>query len=369
MLRQIANLIFKEFRAIFSNKRSRMVILVPPMVQILVFGYAATFDINHVAMAVYNQDPGHASRDLIARFDGSPVFERVATIDRYEDIARLLDTQQALLVVHIDSDFTHNLATHQPASVQLIVDGRNSNTALIALNDAQEIVLDFNRWVLERRGDSPLPAVVVDRAWYSPNLLSRWFIIPGVVGLLTLVVTTMVTSLSIARERELGTFDQLLVTPMRPYQIIMGKLIPPFIIGMVEAAFIVSVAVFWFHVPLRGSLLSLAIGVACFLLSSIGVGLAISSISRTMQQGLLGAFMFLVPAVILSGFATPIANMPHLLQQLTLINPLRYYLVVLRSIFLQGATTGDLISQLWPMLLIGLFNLTVASVLFRRQTG
>jgi drug efflux transport system permease protein len=366
---QILSLIIKEFIAILGDKRSRMVIMVPPVLQVLVFGYAATYDLNNIPYAVLNEDGGHASRSLIARFDGSPSFERIATLDSTEEVDELIDTRKALLVIHIGQNFSDDLSAGRSPVVQLIIDGRNSNTALIAANDAQSIVGSFAYELLgsvNRRGPD---AVLVDRVWYNPNLLSRWFIVPGIVGLLTMVVTTMVTSLSIARERELGTLDQLLVTPMRSWEIVLGKAIPPFIIGVAEAGFIVLVAIYWFHVPFRGNLGTLFIGIACFLLSAIGVGLAISSIARTMQQGLLGAFIFLVPSVILSGFATPIANMPHLVQQLTLINPLRYYMVVLRGVFLEGATLSSLSSQLWPMLVIGVFNLAVAQWLFRHRSS
>lgn len=366
---QILSLIIKEFIAILGDKRSRMVIMVPPILQVLVFGYAATYDLNNIPFAVLNEDGGHASRSLVARFDGSPSFERIATLQNVEEIDDLIDTRQALLAIHIGQDFSDNLSAGRSPVVQLIVDGRNSNTALIAANDAQSIIGAYAYELLGSVGRQGPDAMLVDRVWYNPNLLSRWFIVPGIVGLLTMVVTTMVTSLSIARERELGTLDQLLVTPMQSWEIILGKAIPPFIIGILEAAFIVGVAVFWFHVPFRGNLFVLFIGISCFLLSAIGVGLAISSLARTMQQGLLGAFMFLVPAVILSGFATPIANMPHLVQQLTLINPLRYYMVVLRGVFLEGATLSSLSSQLWPMLVIGIFNLAVAQWLFRHRSS
>jgi len=347
---QILSLIIKEFIAILGDKRSRMVIMVPPILQVLVFGYAATYNLNNIPFAVFNEDCVHASRSLIARFDGSPSFDRIATLESTKEIDPLIDSAEALLVIHIGQEFSDDLSAGRRPVVQLNIDGRNSNTALIAANDAQSIVGSFAYELLgsvNRRGPD---AVLVDRVWYNPNLLSRWLIVPGIVGLLTMVVTTMVTSLSIARERELG------------------KAISPYIIGVAEAGFIVLVAIYWFHVPFRGNLGTLFIGIACFLLSAIGVGLAISSIARTMQQGLLGAFLFLVPSVILSGFATPIANMPHLVQQLTLINPLRYYMVVLRGVFLEGATLSSLSSQLWPMLVIGIFNLAVAQWLFRHRS-
>ncbi len=205
------------------------------------------------------------------------------------------------------------------------------------------------------------------RAWYNEDLDSHWFIIPGIVGLLTLVVTLVVTALSVAREREQGTFDQLLVTPLRPTAILIGKSIPRLVIGVVEATFIIGVAMLWFGVPLRGDVAALYAGLLLFLFSAVGVGLMISAIAVTQQQAVLGAFLFLVPAVILSGFATPIANMPEAVQYLTYLDPLRYFLVIVRGVFLEGDSFGLLWSQYWPMVLIGLFSLGTAGWLFRHR--
>ena len=205
------------------------------------------------------------------------------------------------------------------------------------------------------------------RAWFNPNLQSRWFLIPGIAGLITLIVTMLVTALSVAREREQGTFDQLLVTPLRPIEILLGKALPGFIIGLFEATVIIALAVFWFHIPLLGSLLTLYTGLALFLLSAIGVGLMISSLAVTQQQGFLGAFLFMVPAVILSGFATPIENMPEAVQYITLLDPLRYFVIILRDVFLEGTPFYLLIPQFWPLALIGIISLSIAGWLFRHR--
>ena len=202
---------------------------------------------------------------------------------------------------------------------------------------------------------------------FNSNLESRWFIVPGIIGLLTLVITTIVTALSVAREREAGTLDQLLVTPLRPFEILIGKAFPGMLIGAVEGSFILLMAVYWFEVPLRGSLGALYLGMFLFLLSAVGIGLMISSLAVTQQQGMLGAFLFLVPAVILSGFATPISNMPEVVQHLTLINPMRYFMVIVRGVFLEGTPFHLLINQFWPLALIGMITLGIASWLFRRR--
>jgi len=367
MLRRILALTLKEFLALLKDKRSRIVVIVPPLVQLLVFGYAATFDLNHIPYAVYNEDAGPASRQLTAQFAGSPNFQQVATVTREAEVAPLVDARRVLMVLHIGPQFSRELAAGRPGPVQVIVDGRNSNTAAILLSYVNSIAANFDADWLRRGGLPVVPASLETRAWFNPNLESRWFLVPGIVGLLTLLVTTLVTSLSVAREREQGTFDQLLVTPFRPVEILLGKTLPGFIIGFAEMTAIVLIATLWFRVPLRGDLATLYVGLVFFLFSSLGMGLMISSLAVTQQQGLLGAFLFLVPSVMLSGFATPIANMPTWMQELTLINPMRYFLVIIRGVFLQGTPFHLLISQLWPMAIIGAVNMTAASFLFRRR--
>ncbi len=365
MLQRIFALMLKEFLAILKDKKSRMVLILPPVAQIIVFGYAASFDLNNVPYAVYNEDPGEASRELLARFAGSRTFKLYTSIDNDTQIAPLINLGKVLMVIHLGPTFSRDLHRGKTGTIQVILDGRNSNTALIGLNYVHSIVADFNeQWAISHGHRVP-PARLMVRSWFNETLNSHWFIIPGIVALLTLVVTIEVTSLSVAKEREAGTFDQLLVTPMTPVEILIGKSLPGFIIGTLEATFIILVIVTWFHIPLRGSILALYFGLFTFLLSAIGIGLMISAFSVTQQQGLMGAFLFLVPSVILSGFATPIANMPKFVQDITYLNPLRYFLIVVRSIFLQGASFDLLWSQYWPMALIGIVSLAAAGLLFR----
>ena len=367
MLRRILSLMIKEFRTLLTDKKSRMVLVVPPLAQILIFGYAASYDLSRIDYAVFNEDRGVLSRELLAGFRGSDVFVQARQISHDSEIPPLVEQKKVLLVLHIPADFSKNLLSNTPASLQVILDGRNSNTAMVALNYVQSIVLSFNKNWNSRQGRRGPPAILVERAWFNSTLNSHWFIIIGIVALLNLVVTLEVTALSIAREREAGTFDQLLVTPMTPFEILIGKSLPGLIIGLLEATMVIAIIVFWFHVPLRGSLAALYLGLFLFLLSAIGIGLMISSLSTTQQQGLMGAFLFLVPAVILSGFATPIENMPEPVQWLTYCNPMRYFLIIVRSVFLQGASFNLLWSQFWPMALIGLSTLSTAAVMFRRR--
>jgi len=367
MWRRLYALVIKELLALLRDKASRFVLIGPPLVQLLVFGYAATYDLNNIPFVVYNEDPGYASRELLARFDGTPIFRRIATLQSEELISAFIDRKDALMAIHIDRQFTRNLLSGRTGSVQVIIDGRNSNTAAIALGYVNSILFAFDQeWAATHSMPNP-PANLVLRAWYNPNLLSRWFVVPGIIGLLTLVVTMLVTALSIARERETGTYDQLLVTPLRPLEVLLGKVIPGFLIGAVEASFISLMAVLWFRVPFTGSVLALVLGLFLFLFSAIGVGLMISALSATQQQGLLGAFLFLVPAIILSGFATPIANMPQAIQYVTLADPLRYLMVILRGTFLEGDGIAELSSQFWPLAAIGLISMLTASLFARRK--
>ncbi len=261
MLGRIFALVKKEFLTLLKDKRSRMVLIGPPLIQLMVFGYAATFDLKNVPFAVYNEDRGAASRQLLAAFDGSPSFTQVAQITHESEIAPLIDSKQVLMVMHAGPQFSADLLGGRPAELQVIVDGRNSNTAMLAINDVSVMVERFNRdWAASHDGTLP-PAHIETRAWFNPNLESRWFFVPGIVGILTLLVTMLVTALSVAREREQGTFDQLLVTPLRPVEILIGKTLPGFIIGLAEASVIMLAAVLWFKVPLLGSLFTLYTGI------------------------------------------------------------------------------------------------------------
>ncbi|ADW17635.1 ABC-2 type transporter [Desulfobulbus propionicus DSM 2032] len=359
-------LIIKEFLALFRDKKSRMAVIVPPILQLLVFGYAATFDLEDAKLAILNEDGGVFSRDLAARFERSPGFKIVGYLRSTAEIAPLIDRRGALLVLHIGEQCAQEALGGDGCPLQVLIDGRNSNTAMLALNYVRTIVTDFNEERAEVNGTS-LPARLNIRAWFNPNLESRWFIVPGIVALLAMIVTLVVTSLSVAREREAGTFDQLLVTPLHPWEILIGKAMPGLIVGVGEASLIIAVTVFWFEVPLVGKLSVLYPALIIYVLSIIGVGLMISSFSATLQQALLGSFLFIVPAVILSGFSTPIANMPPFMQTLTYLDPMRYFLSIVRRVFLEGAGLEYFIHDLWPMSLIALITLSLATWLFRHR--
>lgn len=366
MTGRLLALIIKEFLALFRDKKSRMAVIVPPILQLLIFGYAATFDLEHAALAIFNEDSGSFSRELAARFERSSGFNVVGYLRSEAEIAPLIDRKGALLVLRIGEQCSQQVAQGESCPIQVLIDGRNSNTAMLALNYVRTIVTDFNQEKAALRG-AGLPAQLSMRAWFNPNLESRWFIVPGIIALLSMIVTLVVTALSVAREREAGTFDQLLVTPLRPWEILIGKAMPGLIVGVGEASLIIAVTVFWFKIPLMGSLAVLYPALVIYVLSIIGVGLMISSFSATLQQALLGAFLFIVPAVILSGFSTPIANMPQFMQALTYLDPMRYFLTIVRRVFLEGAGMEYFIHDLWPMSLIALVTLSLATWLFRHR--
>lgn len=369
MWRRLLALIVKELLAIWRDPRSRAVVIGPPLIQLFVFGYAAGFEVRNVQLAVLNEDAGRSGRDLVASFAGAPTFTHIFPLAHAGEIAPALEQRRAQIVLRVPEQFSRDIATGRATRVQVILDGRNSNTALILDGYAAAVVEGFVRAL--PRDQAParaLPRIEL-RAWFNPNLESRWYFLPGIVALLTFVVAMALTALSVAREREIGTYEQLLITPLSPTEIMVGKSVPALLIGFAEGAAIAAVAALWFQVPLRGALWLLAVALLLFLLSSIAVGLMLSSVARTQQQAIFGAFLFVVPAVILSGFSTPIANMPDWVQTLTLINPMRYFLVVVRGVFLEDIPLAHAQHQLWPMAAIAAAALAVGVLMFRRRLG
>jgi ABC-2 type transport system permease protein len=362
-------LIVKELLAAWRDPRGRFILIGPPLMQLLLFTYAATQDVTNVRMAVFNEDYGTAARDLIARFEGSRNFGEVSFLRGEADIAPAVDSLRVLMVLHIGPNFSRELAAGRPGSVQLILDGRRSNAAQLVAGYAQAIFDAYNQeLVWGQRGPEP-PSVAVSRVWFNPNRETTWNSVPSLVVILTTVMGLVVTALSVARERELGTFEQLLVSPLQPFEIIIGKTVPALLIGLAEATMIIAFGVFVFRVPLHGSLALLYASMVVYLAAVIGVGLFISSLARTQQQAILGAFVFMVPAITLSGFASPIENMPDWLQWATLANPIRHFLVIAKGLFLKNLSAAEVLRNLWPLMGIAVVTLTASTWLFRRRTG
>jgi ABC-2 type transport system permease protein len=367
VLLRIAALTRKELLAVLKDPRARLSLFIPPVLQALIFGYAATYDLNHVTYAALDQDHSAASRQLLAGLDGSGVFERVADLQRAADIASLIDARTALLVVQINPQFERDLLSGQSPNIQLIADGRNSNTAGTAMGYVGSIVQQFTaRWARDH-GLPSAPVQVVTRAWYNPNLETRWFMIPGMIGTLTLIQTMMLTAMSVAREREQGTFDQLLVTPFRPFEIMAGKALPSMLVGTIQATGVLLVAQLWFHIPFAGSYLTLYSGLLLFLLAAVGIGLLLSAVAATMQQAMLYSLLLIMPFSLLSGLTTPISSMPTAVRYLTAINPLSYAIDITRRVYLEGAGLNLLVADLWPLALIAALTLTAASWMFSNR--
>jgi ABC-2 type transport system permease protein len=363
-LLRILALTRKELLAVLKDRRARMSLFIPPILQGLIFGYAATYDLNHVPYAVLDQDRSAASRELLAGLDGSGVFERVGDLHSSQDIRTYIDQRRAVLVIQIEQNFERQLQLGQTADVQVIADGRNSNTAATASSYITAVVGTFNNnW--RRNHGAPGPVLTsTDRAWYNPNLETRWNMIPGLIGTLAMIQTLMLTAMSVAREREQGTFDQLLVTPFRPFEIMAGKAMPSMLIGLIQALGVFLVAQLWFRIPFAGSIVTLFCGLLMFLLAAIGIGLLLSAVAATMQQAMLFALLFIMPFSLLSGLTTPVSNMPGVLQYFTAINPLRYAIDIARRVYLEGVGLPLLTHDLLPLAVIAAVTLSGASWLF-----
>lgn len=364
---RILALTLKELLAVLKDPRSRSSLLIPPILQCLIYGYVATYDLNDVPYAVLDQDRSAASRELLAGLDGSGVFRRVANLHQSADVKSYINSQQALLVLQIEQDFERRLLSGLAADVQVIADGRNSNTAGTAMGYVSAAIERFNSDWRADHGQSGPGVLVTTRAWYNPNLETRWHMIPALIGTLTLMQTLMLTAMSVAREREQGTFDQLLVTPFRPIEIMAGKAIPALLIGIVQATIILLVAQLWFRIPFAGSLITLYAGLSLFLLAAAGMGLFVSSMAATMQQAMLFSFVVMMPFALLSGLTTPISNMPEAFQYFTLINPLRYAIDITQRVYLEGAGIALLAPDLWPLAVMATSTLLVASWMFRHR--
>lgn len=362
MLTRIYSLIVKEFLAVWQDKKSRFILIVPPLLQLCIFAFAATLDVTNASIGILNQDSGREAFELVQRFRGAPTFKKIYYYHSPAEVAEAIDTQKVMMVVHMDSQFSRNILSNKTASLQLILDGRKSNTAQILAGYATQIVQQYNsEW------GSNSSTVFIQRSWFNANLIYSWFTVPGLVAILTMTTSLMVTALSIARERELGTFDQLLVSPLRPIEILIGKAIPGIVIGICEGSLILTMAILVFEIPFRGSFLALYMAMVFFVSSSVGIGLFLSSLVKTQQQALLAVFVFLSPAITLSGFATPIENIPAVLQEMTLLNPLRYFLVIVRGVFLRDMSLAAVLSNTYPIMLIAATTLTISAWFFRRK--
>jgi ABC-2 type transport system permease protein len=373
MWERIYHILLKEFLQVFRDPKMKGVIFIAPIIQLLIFGYAVSTDVKNVATAVYDLDQTQQSRELLSRFFASGYFQPKKHVTHVSQIRNLMDHGKVSAAIQINKGFASALSSHQKVPIQMIVDGTDSNTATVTISYAAQIVRDFNKNLeLEAIG---LPTGTLlnrgidlqSRVWFNINLESRMFYLPGVVALIGMLITLMLTSMAIVREREIGTMEQLIVTPLRPVELILGKLLPFALIALFDMTLITTVAAFWFEVPIKGSLLLLLASMVLFLLPSLGIGLFISTISTTQQQAMMTTFFFFFPANLLSGFAFPIENMPEIVQWITYLNPLRYFLVIIRGIFLKGVGAEILWPQMVALGALGIIVLGLSALRFTKR--
>jgi len=378
MLARVKPMLIKEFIQIVRDPKMLRVIFIVPILQMLIFGYAVTTDVRHVATAVYDLDNSAASRELVQRFARSGYFDIVEYIGSDRRLTDLIDHSDVSAVLRFNQGFAADLQAGRGAKVQLILDGTDSNTARIILNYGLQIAGQFSQAVLVERlaaqggparpgGARPAGEVRLQmRAWFNANLESRNYFVPGVIAILVMLITLMLTGMAVVREKEIGTMEQVMVTPITPAEFILGKTLPFALIGFADVLLVTAVGVFWFDVPIRGQLLLLLAATALYLMTSLGIGLLISTVSQTQQQAMMSTFFFFFPAVLLSGFMFPIANMPEIVQWATYLNPLRYFLVIVRGIFLKGVGVAVLWPQMAALALLGAGVLWLAIGRFRK---
>jgi len=356
------------------DKRMRVTLIVPPILQLIIFGYAANLDVKHIRTAIRDLDQSVESRDLIGRFGSSSYFDIVSFPNTTKGVQDLINQGGVTVGIEIPTDFSRKLKKGDTAMVQIVLDGSESNTALIALGYANQILSEFSTQVLVRRlnrggliGFEEAGVDLQHRTWFNPNFESRLFYVPGVIASIAFLIPIILTAQAIVREREIGTLEQVMVTPIRSWELMVGKTLPFALFGLFDVIMIALIGVFWFEVPLRGNPLVLLLGAVLFLMSSVAIGLFISTICSTQQQAQISTFFFAMPAFTLSGFAFPIENMPEWIQYLTYANPLRYFLVIIRGVFLKGNGLDILWPQMLALGILGTFMIVLSSLRFQKR--
>jgi ABC-2 type transport system permease protein len=373
MLERLREMLRKEFIQVLRDPRMKGIIFFMPVFQVIIFGYAITTDVRHLPTAVYDLDNSQESREVIARFTKSGYFDVTENVVTDARAQELIDKSKVKAILRMNAGFGEAIRGGRTADLQLVLDGTDSNTAGVVLSYAARIAEAYSADILVQRLERlygvvrQIPQVSLEtRAWFNENLESRNFYVPGTIATIVTLVTLMLTSMAVVREKEIGTMEQIIVTPIRPIEFILGKTLPFALIAFVDLFVIMVVGVFWFDIPIRGNPLWLLLSVALYLMTTLGVGLIISTISRTQQQAMMSTFLFFFPAMLLSGFMFPIANMPRVIQWLTWLNPLRYLLVIIRGIFLKGIGPEVLWTQMLPLAIMGPAMLLIASSRFRK---
>lgn len=363
-LRRIFALIKKEFITIWKDPKSRGIIIAMPLLQLFVFANAITMEVKNIDVALIDRSNSVESRELISRFEHSPRFRKFYYVNNEKEFQEKIDNQKVQIGIYINNDFGINVKRKNKSDVMVVADGRQTNSAAIAGGYATQIINAYNSEITGIQGASINPVI---RNWFNPNLEYRWYILTVIIAMLALVITLLLTALSIAREREMGTFDQLIVSPLSSFEILLGKTIPPLVIAMGLTLIMTLIVITCFKVPFAGSIWLFLIAILISLLSIVGIGLFISSISKTQQQAILEVITFQMPAVLLSGFISPIEDMPLFWQYLTWINPVRFFMVLTRGIFLKGMGIQDVFANLIPLIIIAIITLSLASWTFKRK--
>ncbi|NIJ19107.1 ABC-2 type transport system permease protein [Sphingomonas naasensis] len=357
-------MIVKEMLAVLRDPKSRVVLVVPPILQLFIFTYATTLDVTNVDIGLLDRSSGAHSVELVQRISGSPNFRDIRTFRSTDELRAAIDNQKVIAAMVIDEDFDRKLASGQPATIGLVLDGRRSNAAQIVSGYLTNIVGGLGA-DLQPRGAAGGGSVVTN--WYNPSLDYIWFTLPSLVAIITSVAGLAITSQSVAREREMGTFDQLMVSPLRVHEILIGKMVPPYLLGMFNGSLYLILAPLVFGVPFKGSLALFFLSLSVYMLALIGLGMLISAASKTMQQAFLGVFLIMTPLILLSGYASPIDNMPGWLQTVTYIDPARYFLIIVQGLFLKAMPATAVFHQLWPLVLIACATLSASAWLFRAR--
>jgi ABC-2 type transport system permease protein len=372
---RLVELLRKEFRQMFRDPRSKRLLFLSPVLQLLIFGYAVTTDVRHARLFVVDHDRTETSRALIDALTAGGYFDVAGRGNRPRDVVAALDHGDALMAIEIPVGFADDIASGRSASLQLLVDGTTANTANVALGYATQIV---GRFGLQRRADvitrsgATLPSGGVDfrvRAWFNANLESRAYNVPAVMGNILMLMSLLLTSLAIVREREIGTLEQLMVSPLTSAELIIGKTLPAALVAFVDLLLVTGMALFWFAVPFRGSFLLLVVASLCYILTGLGVGLLISTISATQQEAFMSMFLFFFPAMMLSGLMFPVENMPAALRIVAQADPIEHFLVIVRGVFLRGAGWSVLYPEVLVLAAIGLGVLAFATTRFRKTVA
>ena len=374
MFGRVRYLFVKELIQVLRDRRLRVTLILPPIIQLIIFGYAANLDVKDIHTAVRDLDQSAESRELIGRFTSSKYFDIVSRPRTPEEVEGLIEKGDITLALEIPSGFSRKLKKGDTAFVQILIDGSESNTVMIALGYINRILSDYSTMVLVKRldragmiGFQEAGVEVENRTWFNPNFESRLFFIPGVIANIAFLIPIILTAMAVVREREIGTLEQIMVTPLRPWELVVGKTLPFALLGLLDVVMIALIGVFWFGVPFRGSPLVLLLGNVLFLMSSVGIGLFISTICSTQQQAQISTFFFSMPAFILSGFVFPLENLPAWIQYLTYINPLRYFLVIIRGVFLKGNGLDILWPQMLALAILGGLMILMSSLRFQKR--